>query len=152
MMIFLAHVLHESDGLKTYIEPCVQSGTCAEDYQKSWCSPIEAHLGKQYHGRGWFRLSYPCNYHNAGQALNVDLLAHPDQVASSHKLACATALWVWNANHMDQPAQQGNLGVTTLIIDKTECGQPTLQEARIKKYQKVRRCFGVGDETQNLSC
>ena len=88
MMIFLAHVSHESDGLKTYIEPCVQSDSCAKDYQKSWCSPIEARLGKQYYGRGWFRLSYPCNYHNAGQALGVDLLADPDLVATSNKLAC----------------------------------------------------------------
>jgi predicted chitinase len=132
MMIFLAHVSHQSDGLKTYVESCAQSSACADDYQKSWCPPIEARLGKQYYGRGWLSLSYPCNYHNAGQALGVDLLADPNQVASSHKLACATALWFWKVNHMDQPARQGNFGVTTRIMNKTECGQLTLQQARIR--------------------
>ena len=53
---------------------------------------------------------------------------------------------------MDQPARQGHFGVTTRIIHKTEGRRITLQQARVEKYQKLRRCFGVGDETQNLSC
>jgi predicted chitinase len=152
IMIFLAHVSHETDGLKTFIEYCAQKGECTNHYQHSWCSPIQGHPGKQYYGRGWFQLSYPCNYHHAGQALGVDLLGNPDQVVHSQKLACATALWFWNANNMAQPAREGNFGTTTRIINKIECGGTPEQQARINHYQKVRRCFGLGHETRNLRC
>ncbi|CAF1060314.1 unnamed protein product [Didymodactylos carnosus] len=145
------HVSHESDGLKTYIEYCGQSGACANNYQGSWCA-IQARPGKHYYGRGWFQLSWPCNYHAAGQALGADLLGNPDLVAQSDRLACATALWFWNANGMAGPAQQGNFAATTRIINGAlECGQ-SYQQNRINHYQKVRRCFGLGEETNNLWC
>ncbi|CAF1591733.1 unnamed protein product, partial [Adineta steineri] len=81
LIMFLAHVSHETDGLKTYEEYCGQSGACANDYQDSWCPPVQAEPGKQYYGRGWFQLSWPCNYNTAGQALGVDLLKNPEKVA-----------------------------------------------------------------------
>lgn len=151
-MIFLTHVAHETDGLKTYTKYCAQIGLCKNNYQSSWCSPIEAHPSKQYYGRGWFQLSWPCNYYNAGQVLGVDLLADPDQVTSSHKLACAVALWFWNVNQMDKPAREGNFGATTRIINQIEYESIDRQKARIEYYQKVRRCFGLGSETKNLLC
>lgn len=151
-MIFLAHVSHESDGLKTYKEYCSEKGTCNNYQSAPWCS-IKAKPGKQYYGRGWFQLSYPCNYHAAGNALGVDLLSNPDQVATSDKLACATALWFWNEQKMNIPARQANFGATTKIINVIECGpNKPQQDARIQRYQHVRKCFGLPAATNHLRC
>ncbi|CAF3556823.1 unnamed protein product [Rotaria sp. Silwood1] len=152
VMIFFSHVSHETDGLKTYEEYCGQSGACADDYQGSWCPPVQGEPGKQYYGRGWFQLSWPCNYKGAGDGLGVDLLKNPQLVAESDKLAAATALWFWNANNMGQPARDGNFGGTTQIINSIECGPKPQQDSRVNHYQKVRRCFGLPPATSNLKC
>ncbi|CAF3913873.1 unnamed protein product [Rotaria sp. Silwood2] len=152
VMMFFAHVSHETDGLKTYEEYCGQSGACANNYQDSWCPPIQAESDKQYYGRGWFQLSWPCNYKGAGDALGVDLLKNPEQVAESDTLAAATALWFWNANNMGQPAREGNFGATTQIINSIECGPTAQQDNRVRHYQKVRQCFGLPPATDKLKC
>ncbi|CAF4029676.1 unnamed protein product [Rotaria sordida] len=152
VMMFFAHVSHETDGLKTYEEYCGQSGACANDYQGSWCPPVQAEPGKQYYGRGWFQLSWPCNYKGAGDGLGIDLLKNPEQVAQSDKLAAATALWFWNANNMGAPAREGNFGSTTQIINRIECGSSSKQDTRVGHYQKVRQCFGLPPATDNLKC
>jgi hypothetical protein len=63
VMIFLAHVSHESNGLKTLEEDCGKDGSCAGNYQGgdgTWCTQVQAAEGKNYFGRGWFQLSWPC--------------------------------------------------------------------------------------------
>jgi chitinase len=152
LMMFFAHVSHETDGLKTYEEYCAQAGTCADDYQNSWCQPVQAEPGKQYYGRGWFQLSYPCNYNAAGKAIGVDLLKNPDLVAESDTWAAATAMWFWNANNMGQPAQNGNFAGTIQKINSIECGPTPQQTSRIDRYQRVRACYGLSPETDNLRC
>jgi predicted chitinase len=128
--------------------------TACSNYQTSWCS-IQAKPGKLYYGRGWFQLSYPCNYYNAGNALGLNLLANPDRVAQSERLAAATAVWYYNATGMSAPAQQGNFAATTSILNIYECnGHPgqNLQASRVATYQQVRKCFGLGNATTNLYC
>ncbi|CAF4313836.1 unnamed protein product, partial [Rotaria sordida] len=46
--VFLAHVFHETDGLKTMKEYCAPG--CCPQYSGSWCS-ISAAPGKLYYGR-----------------------------------------------------------------------------------------------------
>jgi len=153
MAVFLAHVFHETDGLKTMVEYCSQTGTCS-NYQESWCG-VQPVPGRQYYGRGWFQLSYPCNYHGAGRALNADLLNNPDLVANNDDLAIGTALWFWNTNNMGGPASQANFGQTTRILNTWECsgsGGHHLQARRVETYQRVRGCFGMGRQASNLSC
>jgi chitinase len=152
LIMFFAHVSHETDSLKTYEEYCGKSGECADDYQDSWCPPVQAEPGKQYYGRGWFQLSWPCNYNAAGKAIGIDLLKNPEKVAESDTLAAATALWFWNANNMGQPAREGNFAATTQIINKIECGPTPQQNRRIERYQKARQCFGLDEATDNLHC
>jgi len=138
LIMFFAHVSHETNGLQTYEEYCGMSKECASSYQISWCGSATAEPGKHYYGRGWFQLSFPCNYNAAGQALGIDLLKNPEKAAESDAVAAAVGMWFWNDNNIGQPARQGNFGVTTQIINSLECGPTPQQTNRISRYQEVR--------------
>ncbi len=124
------------------------------NYQKSWCS-IQAKSDRQYYGRGWFQLSYPCNYWNAGQTLGFDLLSNPDLVAQSDRLAAATAIWYYKTSGMNELAIQGNFSGTTRLLNKHECENNSdgdSQIERVKTYQRIRPCFELESATNNLYC
>ncbi|CAF1229494.1 unnamed protein product [Didymodactylos carnosus] len=151
--VFLAHVFHETDGLKTVREYCAPG--CGSHYAGTWCS-IQGKPGKLYYGRGWFQLSWPCNYHAAGQALGVDLLSNPDLVEQRADLAVKTAVWFYNSNNMAGPAKQGDFAATTRIINgQLECNGgagANNQIQRVATYRRIRKCFGLGDPAKNPSC
>ncbi len=124
------------------------------NYQSSWCS-IQAKSGKQYYGRGWLQLSYPCNYWNAGQALDLDLLSNPDLVAQSDQVAALTAIWYYQTTGMNIPASRGDFAGTTRILNNYECnGKPgrLLQVGRVMTYLRIRQCFGLNETANNLYC
>ncbi|CAF0820520.1 unnamed protein product [Adineta ricciae] len=152
--VFLSHVSHETDGLKTCEEYCSQRGSC-NNYQSSWCE-IQARPNVKYYGRGWFQLSYPCNYHNAGKALGIDLLKEPGLVSESEKIAAATAIWYYKETGMDKLAQRGDFGETTRKINEYECSGKAghqMQAARVQTYHQVRKCFNLPPATNsNLIC
>ncbi|CAF1003860.1 unnamed protein product [Adineta steineri] len=151
--VFLAHVFHESDGLKAMEEYCAPA--CASNYAGSWCE-IQGKPGKLYYGRGWFQLSWPCNYYAAGKALDVDLLNNPDAVAQQPSLAVQTAVWFYRTNKMEEPARRGDFAATTDIINgKLECNggsNAANQRLRVDTYKRVRQCFGLGEPTINVWC
>ncbi|CAF3469453.1 unnamed protein product [Rotaria sp. Silwood1] len=165
--VFLAHVFHETDGLKTIREYCAPGKTfgilmriecqlgCGSHYAGSWCS-IQGVPGKLYYGRGWFQLSWPCNYHAAGRALGIDLLNNPDLVEQQQDLAVKTAVWFYNSNNMAGPAKQGDFAATTRIINgQLECnGGPGAgnQMTRVATYRRIRQCFGLGEPPKNPVC
>lgn len=128
---------------------------CGPNYVGSWCD-IQAIPGQLYYGRGWFQLSYPCNYNGAGKALGIDLLQNPDLVSQRQDIAVRTAIWFYEANQMAGPARQGDFAATTRIINGAqECdGGPGAikQQTRVNTYKRVRSCFGLGAPTKNSVC
>jgi hypothetical protein len=128
---------------------------CGPHYAGSWCG-IQGQSGRLYYGRGWFQLSWPCNYHAAGQALGVDLLSNPDLVEQQQDLAVKTAIWFYNSNNMAGPAKQGDFAATTRIINGAlECngGSGTSnQMSRVATYRRIRHCFGLGEPGRNPVC
>ncbi|CAF1119890.1 unnamed protein product [Didymodactylos carnosus] len=151
---FLAHVSHETDGLKTYIEYCKSQGTC-DNYQKSPGCSVQAKPGKQYFGRGWLQLSYPCNYEACGKAIGLDLLSDPDLVNSSDEVAAQTGIWFWQSNGLGPLAVADKFGETTKKLNVYECtGHPGhhMQAKRISTYKTVRKCYGLPESTGNLEC
>ena len=128
---------------------------CGPNYAESWCD-VQGAPGKFYYGRGWFQLSYPCNYNAAGQALGLDLLNNPDLVDGQQDVAVETAVWFFQANNMVDPARQGDFAATTRIINGAqECdGGPGAanQQTRVATYRRVRQCFGLGDPTIDPTC
>ncbi|CAF1497544.1 unnamed protein product [Adineta ricciae] len=102
--IFLAHVYHETHGLRTIREYCAPD--CGHAYQggpSSWCKTTGP-PGKLYYGR-------------AGKALGVDLLSNLDLVETDSKLAVSTALWFYRTQGMAEPARRGDFAATTRIIN-----------------------------------
>ncbi|CAF2921113.1 unnamed protein product [Rotaria sp. Silwood2] len=151
--IFLAHVSHETDGLKILAEYCSKQDTC-NNYQTSWCS-IEARSNMKYYGCGWFQLSYPCNCYNAGKALGLDLLNNPDLVSKVDKITASTAVWYFKETEMNQLAEQDNFGGTTQKLNEYECSGKVgyhMQAERIQTYHRVRKCFDPSEATTNLTC
>ena len=128
---------------------------CNPVYSESWCD-ITAVSGQSYYGRGWFQLSYPCNYNAAGKALGLNLLANPDLVSQRQDVAVKTAVWFYQANQMAGPAQQGDFAATTRIINGAqECdGGPGTanQKTRVETYKRIRTCFGLGAPVKNPTC
>jgi putative chitinase len=109
----------------------------------------------KYYGRGWFQLSYPCNYYKAGKALDHDLLNNPDLVSQSDKLAASTAIWYFKETGMNVLAQQGHFNETTRKLNEYECsgkGGYRMQTARVETYHRVRKCFGLPETTTNIIC
>jgi len=151
--VFLAHVSHETDGLRTTTEYCAPG--CGSHYAGSWCD-IQGAPGKLYYGRGWFQLSWPCNYNAAGKALGLDLLNNPDWVSERQDVAVKTAVWFFQSNKMDGPAQRGDFAATTRIINgPLECNGGSganNQQKRVETYKRVRQCFGLGEPKINPTC
>jgi hypothetical protein len=78
--MFLAQILHESDGLRA---------------KKEYYNPLsEANYG-QYTGRGYIQLSGDYNYRTAGDALGYDYLNNPSLV-EQEKHAWLVSAWYWN--------------------------------------------------------
>jgi predicted chitinase len=128
---------------------------CGPNYAGPWCS-IQGNPSKLYYGRGWFQLSWPCNYHAAGQALGIDLLNNPDIVEQQDDVAVRTAIWFYNANNMGTLAKEGDFVATTRIIyGQLECnGGPGYanQLVRVATYKRIRYCFNLGEPTINPIC
>lgn len=72
--------------------------------------------GWKYRGRGLIQLTGRANYQAAATALNLNLIANPDQVADSKTVAARVAAWFWFANGLNQLADADNLvGITRRI-------------------------------------
>jgi predicted chitinase len=124
------------------------------DYQVSWCG-VQGYPNVEYYGRGWFQLSYPCNFLKAGKALGHDLLKQPDLVQKSERIAAATAIWYFLETGMNELAKEGHFAGTTEKINSYECtgkaGFP-MQKARVERYQAIRQCFYLPASSEDLFC
>ncbi|GLU20132.1 hypothetical protein SLE2022_363450 [Rubroshorea leprosula] len=64
---------------------------CDEYFKYTYpCTP-----GVSYHGRGALPIYWNYNYGEAGEALNVDLLNHPEYIEQNATLAFQAAIWRW---------------------------------------------------------
>lgn len=167
---FLAHIAHETEGLR-HVEEADQgnwSDYCDADNATYPCKP-----GLTYHGRGPIQLSWNYNYGAAGQALAVDLLSNPDLVKTDGVIAFQTALWFWMTPQPPKPSiheaitelwnpsdedirldRKPGFGMTINIINGgKECGKGGNDKAdnRINLYKRFSQLLGV-DEGENVSC
>jgi hypothetical protein len=151
---FLANVDHETSGLY-YIREVDQSGNyCASE---SYGCPAGTY---QYYGRGPLQISWNFNYYAAGNALGIDLLDNPDQVATDSATSWKTALWYWETgtgngsltSHQAMTTGAG-FGATIRAINDIECngGNTAEMQDRVNDYQSFTSLLGV-PAGGNLTC
>ena len=71
--------------------------------------------GYRFRGRGCIQLTGSANYFHAGQALGIDFMSDPDQVATP-KFAALTAGWFWSTHNCNALAEAADwTGLTKKI-------------------------------------
>lgn len=142
----------------------------------AYCSPSETwpcEPGKKYYGRGPIQLSWNYNYGLAGSELGVPLLTEPERIEEDPVLAFRTALWFWMRPQGAKPSchevmtnawtpsaaddeagRKPGFGMTIIIINGTECGNPARRvavESRLGHYARFAEILGV-DEGDHVDC
>jgi putative chitinase len=89
--------------------------------------------GWAYRGRGLIQLTGKDNYRHCGDALGIDLLTNPDQVADN-PVAVLSAGWFWDTRKLNQWADQDDV---TTVTKKINGGTIGLQE-RTAHYHHIK--------------
>lgn len=113
---FLAQIGHESGGLHWLVElwgPTAAQARYETRYDLGNVAPGD---GFKYRGRGLIQLTGRGNYKRAGEALGVDLIAHPELLGEP-ALACRSAGWFWQAHGCNELADAGEFEKVTRRIN-----------------------------------
>ncbi|MCA8017723.1 glycoside hydrolase family 19 protein [Burkholderia metallica] len=96
--------------------------------------------GWRYRGRGLKQVTFHDNYAAAGKALGVDLVSHPDLLATDDTLAARSAGWFWKAHGCNEVADKGDFAGTTRIING-----PAMegQDKRVARWDTAKSAIGL---------
>lgn len=179
--MFLAHVVHESGGLRVRSEVgCPEQAHCRAyqhppaEWNPNVCGmqlnepcrqqPYQGSDGipeALYYGRGLLHLAWPGNYEAASWALFGDdrLYRRPELVADNPAYAVDTALWFWKVAVRNQArVERALFGATTAALNgPVECagsgpGGAEIARRRFDKYTRVHRALGVDGQPLEQGC
>jgi len=91
-----------------------------------------------FFGRSWVQLSGRRNYREAGTALELDLVRHPELAASSNTEVSA---WFWEAHHLNGFADVGDVDGCTRVIAGASASPERLELTRAV-YERACRVLG----------
>ena len=94
--------------------------------------------GFKYRGGGIFQLTGKANYRDAGIALGVDLVAHPERIIEP-EISARAAGWFWRVNKLNRFADIGDLRGCTKAINGAFEGLAN----RRRLYDIARSNFGL---------
>lgn len=137
---FLGQILHESGEFR-YLR---ELGN--DEYLKKYDTgrlaarlgntPEDDGDGQLYRGRGLIQVTGRANYERCGQALGLDLIAHPEMLESPN-LAVQSACWFWDSRDLNQVADDYDYRAITKAIN----GGYSHMESRITYWERARRAF-----------
>ena len=78
--------------------------------------------GWRYRGRGLIQVTGKANYQNAGAALGLDLVGHPELLEQPERAALSAA-WFWSASGLNELADAGLFEMITRKINGGLNGQ-----------------------------
>ncbi len=95
--------------------------------------------GWKYRGRGLIQLTGKDNYSKLSEALGIDLVAYPDQLATSANLAVGAAGWFWDMRNLNTYADQDDIKAITKRINGGYNGL----EDREKYFDRAREVLNA---------
>jgi len=136
---FLAQVAHESGELRY-----LQELASGDAYNPQTNPKLAANLGNTkdgdgplYKGRGPLQLTGRDNYRRAGEALNVDLVAHPESVADP-EVGFRTSAWFWKQNGLNELADGIKTDADFHRISKAiNRGNPDAKKPALHEQQRL---------------
>jgi putative chitinase len=90
--------------------------------------------GYKFRGRGYIQLTGKNNYAAFGKAINEDITANPDLVATKYPLL--SAAWFWSSNGLNTLADKGADDVSVTAITKRVNGGTIGLPDRIKHFKE----------------
>lgn len=94
--------------------------------------------GPKFKGRGPIQLTGRANYTKAGQALGLDLITHPEIVATP-AVGFRTTCWYWTTHNLNSFADVGNFREITHRIN----GGYLNEDVREMYYARAKTVFGA---------
>ena len=137
---FIAQVAHESGGFQYFEE--LASGVAYEG--RLDLGNTEPGDGRRFKGRGLIQITGRDNYRQCGNHLKVDLLKHPELLASETELACRSAGWYWSSRKLNQFADVSDLLTISVRINgrNRKTGLPNGWDDRLAYFENASRVLG----------
>lgn len=113
---FLAQIGHESGGLHYSSE--IWGPTAAQQRYEGRrdLGNVQPGDGFRFKGRGLIQTTGRANYEATGDALGVDLISNPIQLAQP-ELASRSAAWFWESHGLNELADNGEYKCITIKIN-----------------------------------
>lgn len=119
--MFLAQVGHESAGLRYTTELWGPTPAQVRYEVRHDLGNTQRGDGFKYRGRGLLQVTGRANYAAVGQALGLDLVEHPEQLAD-YGPAARSACVFWKAHHLNDFADRADVKGCTHVINGGENG------------------------------
>jgi len=108
---FLAQIIHESGSFNYVLE--LDSGLAYE--YRSDLGNTQKGDGPRYKGRGFIQLTGRANYQKYGDTIGVDLISHPELVATVYP--ADSAGYFWHTHNINALADMDNINAVTRMIN-----------------------------------
>ena len=118
---FIAQVGHESGELKYVREIWGPTKAQAKYEGRTDLGNTVAGDGFKYRGRGLIQITGRANYAECGEALDLDLINHPELLEKPQH-ACMSAAWFWASRGLNTLADAGRFDTITRRINGGQNG------------------------------
>ena len=118
---FIAQIGHESGQLKYVKEIWGPTKAQARYEGRADLGNTVPGDGSKYRGRGLIQITGRANYAACGEALGLDLLAHPELLEMPQHV-CMSAAWFWANTGLNTLADAGQFDKITLRINRGQNG------------------------------
>lgn len=135
---FLAQIGHESGGLKYTRELWGPTPAQMRYEGRADLGNTQHGDGSKYRGRGFIQITGRANYTEAGKALRVDLVNHPE-ILEDPEMCALSAAWWWSAHGCNALADSGDMVGLTKRIN----GGLNGLAGRLVLWEYAKKAFGV---------
>lgn len=133
---FIAQIAHESGSLNYTQE--IASGQAYEG-RKDLGNTVPGY-GKTYKGRGLIQITGFFNYKEAGKALGVDLINHPE-LLEGPEFASMSAAWWWSSHGLNDLADKEMFSAITKVINGGYNGIGDREDFYKRAKQIINECI-----------